>query len=317
MKPGEEKSKVVELTLRCSRDDPRRILVESLGKVVETQYESLVELFGIRWEEKHVESAIVNEWNWLFVIGSKHRCLDKVKEMKRYRSEKIDDLKKYLEMINLRNSNQDPPVDLYDLKGSDEGDNKIDPLTMELFDTFLMGDKVISTTPERENDEFINSSVDDLVPIPKESEVTSINDDLECDIPATTPLPTTDFREENLDIDLLLGEHLDTLSTGDKEIDFDPIRDIEELERLLADDPVPVPSVFDAPLGHSDLISRLFDMTFSNPLFDFNDDSTLCNDNPLFDEEFEDISSLDPPEWTPVIDESSLLVTPLPDPKQI
>ncbi|GKD51240.1 hypothetical protein Tco_1280216 [Tanacetum coccineum] len=55
MKPGEEKSKVVELTLRCSRDDPRRILVESLGKVVETQYESLVELFGIRWEEKRVE----------------------------------------------------------------------------------------------------------------------------------------------------------------------------------------------------------------------------------------------------------------------
>ncbi|GJX52369.1 hypothetical protein Tco_0280738 [Tanacetum coccineum] len=54
-----------------------------------------------------------------------------------------------------------------------------------------------------------------------------------------------------------------------------------------------------------------------SPLFDFNNDYTLCYDNPLFDEEFEDISSLDPPESTPVIDESSLLVTPLTDPKQI
>ncbi|GKC85888.1 hypothetical protein Tco_1141605 [Tanacetum coccineum] len=62
---------------------------------------------------------------------------------------------------------------------------------------------------------------------------------------------------------------------------------------------------------------RSYDVTFSNPLFDFNDDYTLCYDNPLFDEEFEDISSLDPPESTPVIDESSLLVTPPPASKQL
>ncbi|GJX62376.1 hypothetical protein Tco_0295276 [Tanacetum coccineum] len=72
----------------------------------------------------------------------------------------------------------------------------------------------------------------------RESKVTS-NSDLECDMPATTHLPTTNVREEKVDIDLPFGEHLDTLSTGDREIDFNPIRDIEELERLLADDPVP------------------------------------------------------------------------------
>ncbi|GKE80364.1 hypothetical protein Tco_1550364 [Tanacetum coccineum] len=72
----------------------------------------------------------------------------------------------------------------------------------------------------------------------------------------------------------------------------------------------------DEPLG-DDSKPKSYDVTFSNPLFDFNDDSTLCYDNLLFDEEFEDISSLDPPELTPVIDESSLLVTPLPDPEQI
>ncbi|GJV15477.1 hypothetical protein Tco_1360800 [Tanacetum coccineum] len=136
--------------------------------------------------------------------------------------------------------------------------------TMEPLDTFLMGDEVISTIPAREINEFMKFSVNDLVPIPRESEVTSNR------------------------------EHLDTLSTGDREINFNPIRDIEELECLLADNPVPVPRVFDKPLGNSDSVPRPYDVTFSNPLFDFNDDYTLCYDNPLFDEEFEDISSLDP-----------------------
>ncbi|GJR49017.1 hypothetical protein Tco_1317120 [Tanacetum coccineum] len=62
------------------------------------------------------------------------------------------------------------------------------------------------------------------------------------------------------------------------------------------------------PLG--DVTNLDCDVTFSNPLFDFNDDYTLCYDNPLFDEEFEDISSLDPPELTLVIDEPTLRCTP-------
>ncbi|GKE75370.1 hypothetical protein Tco_1537411, partial [Tanacetum coccineum] len=119
-----------------------------------------------------------------------------------------DELNHLKEMLNLRNSNQDPHVDFYDLKGSDEGDNKINSLTMEPSDTFLMGDEVISTIPARENDEFINSSVDDLVPILRESEVTPVYDDLECDMPITIPLPTTDVREEDFDINLPLGEQV-------------------------------------------------------------------------------------------------------------
>nr|GEX87364.1 hypothetical protein CTI12_AA320170 [Tanacetum cinerariifolium] len=74
-------------------------------------------------------------------------------------------------MLSLRNSNHDHHVDLYDLEGSDAGDVEIDSLTKEPLDTQLMVDEVISTTPARENDEFIKSSVDDLVLIPKESEV--------------------------------------------------------------------------------------------------------------------------------------------------
>ncbi|GJS13753.1 hypothetical protein Tco_0408225 [Tanacetum coccineum] len=74
--------------------------------------------------------------------------------------------------------------------------------TMEPTDTLLMGDKVISTIPARKINEFIKSSVDDLVPILKESEVTS-DSNSECDMP--TPLPTTHVREEDFDINLHLG----------------------------------------------------------------------------------------------------------------
>ncbi|GKC14044.1 hypothetical protein Tco_1010826 [Tanacetum coccineum] len=147
--------------------------------------------------------------------------------------------------------------------------------TIKPLDTFLVGDEVISTIPERENDEFIKSSVDDLVPIPKESELTLDSTDLECSMPIDPPLQCTDVLGDAIvDIDLPLREHLDTLSTGDREIDFNPSRDIEELEWLLADDPIPVLRVFDEPLGNSDSIYRSFDVTFSNPLFDFNDDFT-------------------------------------------
>ncbi|GKC84426.1 hypothetical protein Tco_1140143 [Tanacetum coccineum] len=60
-------------------------------------------------------------------------------------------------------------------------------------------------------------------------------------------------------IDLLLRDDLDTLLTGDREIDFNPSRDIEELERLLVNNHVPVPRVFDEPLGNSNLMSRLIE----------------------------------------------------------
>nr|GEX64892.1 hypothetical protein [Tanacetum cinerariifolium] len=127
--------------------------------------------------------------------------------------------------------------------------------------------------------DYCESSVDDLVLILRETEMTLVYDDLECSMPINIPLPCTDVLGDTIvDIDLPFGEHLDTLSMRDKEIDFNPNRDIEELDRLLVDDLVPVPRVFNKPLGHSDLISRSFDPR--------------------------------PPVSTPVIDESSLLVTP-------
>ncbi|GKA58703.1 hypothetical protein Tco_0758016 [Tanacetum coccineum] len=193
-------------------------------------------------------------------------------------------------MRNLINSNQDPPVDLYHLEGSDKGDNKIDSLTKEPLDTLLMGDEVISTTLERENDKFIKSSVDDLVPIPRELEVTSVYDDLECDMPITISFPTTDVIEEDFDINSPLGEYVVDFLMENEDVAGLPRHLVKQLFSHLVKNLSLTKGMSDEPLG-DDSKPRSYDVTFSNPLFNFNDDSTLCYDNPLFDEEFEDIIS--------------------------
>ncbi|GJZ89947.1 hypothetical protein Tco_0661874 [Tanacetum coccineum] len=179
-----------------------------------------------------------------------------------------------------------------------------------------MRDKVINTIPKRGNDEFIKSSVDDLVPIPRESEVTSVCDDLECDMPVNTPLSTTDDREEDFDINSPLGEQVVDFLMENVDVAGLPRHLVKRYFSHLVKNPSLTKRMSDEPLGDDSKL-RSYDVTFSNHLFDFNGDFTLCNDNPLFDEEFIDISSLDPPESTPVIDKSTLLVTSLPDSKEI
>ncbi|GJS18801.1 hypothetical protein Tco_0413273 [Tanacetum coccineum] len=125
--------------------------------------------------------------------------------------------------------------------------------TMEPLDTLLMGDENISITSIGENDEFRKSSVDDLVSIPRESEVTSVSTNLECSMPLDSPpSPRLDvLGVAKVDIDLPFREHLDTLLFGDREIDFNP----SDLETI---DPVPDPRMFNVLLGNDDLISRSF-----------------------------------------------------------
>ncbi|GKF37145.1 hypothetical protein Tco_0113903, partial [Tanacetum coccineum] len=54
--------------------------------------------------------------------------------------------------------------------------------TMEPEESFIVGDENLSTIPKKESDKVIKSSVEDLVPIPSESEDTSDNNN-ECDLP--------------------------------------------------------------------------------------------------------------------------------------
>ncbi|GJR95834.1 hypothetical protein Tco_0268008 [Tanacetum coccineum] len=54
--------------------------------------------------------------------------------------------------------------------------------TKEPVDSLIMGDEQLDTIPEKESDELIKSSVENLVPIPSESEDFSDNES-ECDVP--------------------------------------------------------------------------------------------------------------------------------------
>nr|GEU77471.1 NAC domain-containing protein [Tanacetum cinerariifolium] len=218
-------------------------------------------------------------------------------------------------MINLGTFIPEPLVNFVVYKESDD-DIKVAPAytpslpflaTMEPADTLLMGDEVISTTLIRENDELINSSVDDLVPILKDSEVTS-NSNYKCDMPT----PPTDVREEDFDINSPLGGQVVDFWMENVDVAGLPRHLVKRLFSHLLKNPSLTKGMSDKPLG-DDIKPRSFDVTFSNPLFEFNDDFNLCKDNLLFDEEFEDISSLDPLELTTVIDDLTLLVTlPLP-----
>ncbi|GJY31522.1 hypothetical protein Tco_0415017 [Tanacetum coccineum] len=172
------------------------------------------------------------------------------------------------------------------------------------------------------DDEFEDISILDL------PELTPVID--ESTLLVTLPLPCTDVLGDSIvDIDLLLGEHLDTLSTRDREIDFNSSRDIEELERLLADDPVPVPRVFDDPLGNSDSMSRSSETSdlFEELIIKIGLDDSIpigiddryyaSKGDILFFEQFlnEDTSSNVSP--TLLLAESSSPVLPLPDPRQV
>ncbi|GJT11485.1 hypothetical protein Tco_0858527 [Tanacetum coccineum] len=121
---------------------------------------------------------------------------------------------------------------------------------MEPEDSLIMGDDNLSTIPEKESDEVIKSSVEDLVPIPSESEDTSDNDS-ECDFP---------FYDDSPPLDVLGGNF----------------------------------------------------MTFSNPLFDANDDFTSSDDESLPEEDvLKDIENKN--SYVSNLDEPNLLVTPLSD----
>ncbi|GJW12450.1 hypothetical protein Tco_1578277 [Tanacetum coccineum] len=213
----------------------------------------------------------------------------------------IDDMKlqmnEIMQLIRERYQIHEPPISFDETKGSDD-DTKVifdEEKILRQQNALLMGNDVISTTPARENDKFIKSSVDDLVPIPREFEATLVSTELEGSLPMDTPpSPRIDvLGGENFDVDLHLGEHLVNLLMKDKKIDL-PRKMVRQI-----------------------LMSRSFGVTISNPLFDFDDNYTLRIDSKNFDDNFEDLCSLDPLKSTPLIDESILLVTPLPDAKQI
>ncbi|GKB29177.1 hypothetical protein Tco_0868578 [Tanacetum coccineum] len=86
---------------------------------------------------------------------------------------------------------------------------------------------------------------------------------------------TSLLKAEKSKINLLIREPSDVFLMGDKEIKFNPLKDI--------DDPVRIPRVSEKPLDSLDLILKTFDITITNPLFDFDSKFTLNLDNHIFD----------------------------------
>ncbi|GKA27123.1 hypothetical protein Tco_0713291 [Tanacetum coccineum] len=124
--------------------------------------------------------------------------------------------------------------------------------TEEPDNSLSMGDEHLDTIPETESDEVIKSSVEDLVPIPSESE--GIFDNM-CDVPFCDKnhfYAEYDLLESLLNrdtsivyspkIDSLLEEFtgelapINPIPPGIHEADFDPEGDIRLIEQLLYDD---------------------------------------------------------------------------------
>ncbi|GKB58760.1 hypothetical protein Tco_0914946, partial [Tanacetum coccineum] len=125
--------------------------------------------------------------------------------------------------------------------------------TIEPEGSLIMGDEHLSTFPEKEMDEFIKSSVEEIVLIPSKSEVTS-NNDKGCDLP---------FCDNNMIFsNPLFGFNDDLTSSDDKSF-------LEE-----------------------DVQEENFQI-YSNPLFKFDNSYNSSDINPLFNDILEDIVNED------------------------
>ncbi|GKC43984.1 hypothetical protein Tco_1061706 [Tanacetum coccineum] len=147
-------------------------------------------------------------------------------------------------------------------------------------DSLIMGNEELSTIPEKESDEFIKSSVEDLVPIPSESEGTSENDS-ESILPSSDDFSSISiFEEKSVTYSNPLFDSNDDFTSSDDESLFD--EDVPKDVKI-----------------------------YSNPLFEFDDEYISSDVNPLFNEELEDIKCK--ASYDSNLDESTFLVTPLSD----
>ncbi|GJS08667.1 reverse transcriptase domain-containing protein [Tanacetum coccineum] len=98
--------------------------------------------------------------------------------------------------------------------------------------------------------------------------------------PSLNPFGDSDFLLEDTDAFLALDDSIPPkIDNGI----YDLEGDILFLEKLLIDDPVTIPRASEKPLDSLDPISKTFEMTITNPLFDFDSEFTLNSDNPIFD----------------------------------
>nr|GEV55872.1 hypothetical protein [Tanacetum cinerariifolium] len=145
--------------------------------------------------------------------------------------------------------------------------------------SLIMGNEELSTILEKQSDAFIKSSVDDLFPIPSESEDTSGS---ECDLPSCDDFSPMNVSEE-------------------KSVTFsNPLFDSND----------DFTSRDDESLSDEDVMEDNIKI-YANPLFEFDDEYISSDVNPLFDEVLENIENKD--SYDSNLDDLNLLVTPLSD----
>nr|GEW72475.1 integrase, catalytic region, zinc finger, CCHC-type, peptidase aspartic, catalytic [Tanacetum cinerariifolium] len=154
-----------------------------------------------------------------------------------------------------------------------------DILSEDLEESIIMRNKELNTIFKKESDEFINSSVEDLVPIPSESEDTSGSESV-CILPSRDDFSPIDVPEEKA---VTFSNPL--FNSNDYFISSD--------DGSLSDEDVQEDNV----------------KIYSNPLFEFDDEYIYSDVNPLFDKVLEDTECKD--SYDPNLDELTFLVTPL------
>ncbi|GJY47436.1 hypothetical protein Tco_0436499 [Tanacetum coccineum] len=182
-----------------------------------------------------------------------------------------------------------------------------------------MGDEHLSSIPEMESDEVIKSSVENLIPIPRESG--GVSDDT-CDVPSCDNSPPLDVLKDHFEIfsdsndDCTSSDNdsfknidyvkaslpEDSLIMGNEELSTIPEKESDEFIKSSVEDLVPILEKF---------------VTFSKPLFNSNDDFNSSDDESLSDkdvpEEDVKINSNLLFEFDDDLDELTFLVTPLSD----
>ncbi|GJT26692.1 hypothetical protein Tco_0906967 [Tanacetum coccineum] len=213
--------------------------------------------------------------------------------------------------------------------------------TEEPEDSLIMGDEHLSIIPETESDKVIKSSVENLVPIPRESE--GISDDT-CDVHFCVNSLLLDVLNDHFeiyctssnndsfeDIDYIeASPPEDFLIIGNEELSTIPEKESDEFIKSSVEDLVPIPRESEDTSGsdsenvlHScDDFSpiSIFEeklVTFSNPLFNSNDEFTSSDDESLSDKDVPEVKELENIEckgsYDSNLDESTFLVTPLSD----
>ncbi|GJT34701.1 hypothetical protein Tco_0925120 [Tanacetum coccineum] len=196
-------------------------------------------------------------------------------QIKDYRNEKID-IHFKRECESMIDELKESTIPLNEIISQIPSSIAITPilLTLEPEDSLIMGNEELNTIPEKESDEVIKSSVENLVPIPSEFEDTSESDS-DCDLPSDDEsLSDEDVLEDNVkiysnplfefddeyissDVNPLFDEVLENIESKDSDVSnfdepallvtplsdankdecFNPGGNVDEIEFLLHRDP--------------------------------------------------------------------------------